>query len=240
VQSQQVTLRADLQPIPLNHSIVVNLDQAAYADAGARMSSVPFSSAGGEIQVTPFPYGGQPMRLPLARGAFGSPAELDYGDLVPGLPNELYIGYSALLQFAPDVTGEALLSSELPVDAGTDPIAPGIWPVQNVTINGADATVPQNGVGPLPVLRWSVPPVGSPAEYRVTLFRVDSGGWIVWSFPLYTTDPEFVLPPGAITPGHSYAAMITAIASSSRRQELPLMKTLPEYRAQFVTAPFTP
>ena len=240
VEGSTVPLRAELQPVPLIHSVSANIDQAAYADAGSRMSAIAPYEVGGETRVTPFPFGDQGSRVDLARGGFGSPEDLPYGDLVPGLPNELYVAYRSLFQITSEGVGWSLVSAELPLDTLPDPIAPVIWPVRDVQINGADATVAQTGVGASPVVSWSPPAFGQAAEYEVQIWLLDGGGFWSWGFPIYSGDTQVMLPPDSVLPGHTYAVGITAIASSSREWPgLPLMKMLPEHHAEFVTAPFS-
>lgn len=107
-------------------------------------------------------------------------------------------------------------------------------------INGQDATQPLTAVGSTPTISWSAPAVGTAAEYQVSFHRTNDGYTSGTDQPsMFTTETQVHVPPGELWPGETYSVTVSALASDSRDAAHPLLKTLPEYRGDVLSAPFT-
>jgi hypothetical protein len=113
-----------------------------------------------------------------------------------------------------EFSNAALVLSLVPMSpAPTDPIAPVLGPPTAPLLNGADAFVPQTGVGLQPVFSWLAPTLGNPTSYMVKISSLSPPreGETVGLFAIVYSGNSFSVPPGILQPGNSYYAVITAI-----------------------------
>jgi hypothetical protein len=116
-------------------------------------------------------------------------------------PYYMYVGYNAGY---PDVTT---------LSAG--PLRPEITAIQTPLINGKDLHAPQNGVGATPTISWTAPVTGTPTLYQVRIYRLtlDANQATQAQVVAYlkTKQTSVTVPPGALTVGESYIAVLTAV-----------------------------
>jgi hypothetical protein len=168
---------------------------------------------------------------------------LEYGDPFPASWDRFLVvaSYVSVNVLAPgafdpvDVVG--VFSRVVPLDdVGDAPIAPALGPARSPTIGGRDASAEQEGVTTAPELAWDAPALGSPDRYDVTLMRV----FVDPALPtttliepvgvFHTGDRRFVVPPGVLTQGNRYLALIQAHARHGAGFS----------SSSLVTAPFVP
>lgn len=233
----------DLQPLTLDHSVKLTIDRPAFEALLTPVWPGPVDEIGGEGIVDAFPPEALMTNVELADGNFltGSTVQLAYAPLVPGLPLEARVDFARGFDLAPGIRAQADLMAELPLDAVPDLIEPVIGPVQQLQINGLDALQPHSGVGTMPVVSWRPPAFGTAAEYQVSFHWINDGYTSGTDTPsIFTTETQVLVPPDYLTPGVTYSVTVSALASGTRDAAHPLRKTLPEYRADALSAPFTP
>jgi hypothetical protein len=96
-------------------------------------------------------------------------------------------------------------------------LAPPIWPIQGLTINGADAFQPRNATGTEPVVAWVEPATGTPSAYRVELWSVtnDNGNTALNRLAsVLTADTRLEIPPQVLQAGQSYVVVVAAVLES--------------------------
>lgn len=95
----------------------------------------------------------------------------------------------------------------------TTQLRPALSPPRYVLINRTTAFVERNGVSTTPTLEWTAPALGQPTQYTVNLFRINtSGATLVQQQVLLAITPltRLRVPPGLLTAGEFYFALITA------------------------------
>src|SRR5712692_4250984 len=113
----------------------------------------------------------------------------------------------------PSVEGGGSIISSVPIPAEPGPIVPVLGPPTQPRIAGRDAFADQNGVGLQPVITWSLPTLGHPTSYQITITRhtqpVIAGETRTISAIVYSSR-TFKLPPGFMKQGSQYTATISA------------------------------
>jgi hypothetical protein len=111
-----------------------------------------------------------------------------------------------------------------PAAAQTAPVTPPVSMPLNITVGGlpfftADPARIGSGIGLTPTVRWSVPRVGSPALYLLSVFELvrdasnRTAGRIVAN--IITPELSFALPTGILRLSGSYAFSLSAAASTA-------------------------
>lgn len=232
----------DLQPLTLDHSVKLTIDRPAFEALLTSVWPGPVDEMAGEGLVDAFPPESLMANVALAEGNFlsGSTVQLAYAPVVPGLPLEARVDFAREFDIGTGIRAQASLMAELPLNAVPDVIEPVIGPVQELQINGLNALQPLTGVGTTPVVSWRPPAVGTAAEYQVSFHWVSDGYTSGADEPIFTTENQVFVPPNYLAQGMPYSVTVTALASGTRDAAHPLRKTLPEYRADALSAPFTP
>jgi hypothetical protein len=81
---------------------------------------------------------------------------------------------------------------------GTLSLRPTLGPVQNIRIDGIDATQSLRGVGSTPTLSWDPPAQGRAQSYKVWVFTLERDPTYSYGFSVSTPGPPLTLPPGQI------------------------------------------
>ncbi|WNG45701.1 hypothetical protein F0U60_17505 [Archangium minus] len=130
------------------------------------------------------------------------------------------------------------------MDGVTQTLVPQVGPPRELRINGAVATGSLSGVGPTPLVSWTVPALGTPTRYLVRLYELaasSSGGTSrrqVGFF--YTTQTQFRPPPGFLVSGKTYMIMLYAYSMPGTNPELPFMYGPSYHYASAFTGTFQP
>jgi len=187
---------------------------------------------------------------------FGS-AALDFGQVHYGNPfpsdwaqiMESYHGFT-VRYMAPGATvalpfERFLYGVDLVPTASADPalnLRPRMTPVRSPSVNGKTLFENQLAVGTSPTFSWTVPAVGTPDRYLVTLRRLFATGPRSESRTVgrfYTSDTSMVMPPGLMLPGEVYFLTISAIAAGSPTSS-PARSKLPYAFATMMSALISP
>ncbi len=135
---------------------------------------------------------------------------------------------------------DALEPTTSPQPASAVPV---LSPPRSPRINGADGFAFATGVGTQPVLSWSPPAIGSPSSYVVTIraLRNLQPGEVGELRATVFDATSFRVPPGFLTAGVTYSAVITARSAPwDVPQRLPFRDGFPRYTADCLTAEFQP
>ncbi|MFY1825043.1 hypothetical protein ACN47A_03955 [Myxococcus fulvus] len=98
------------------------------------------------------------------------------------------------------------------------PLSPLLTPVQDLRIDGAVATVDQQLTSLTPTLSWSMPAIGTPSAYEVSLRRLYVSGTRTASIHVLrirTAASQVTVPPGTLQPGASYVMNVRAFRQGS-------------------------
>lgn len=100
------------------------------------------------------------------------------------------------------------------VPTASAPIGPIIGVPVSPTIDGYDFVSNHTIVSLTPTLAWSAPTLGKATEYYVQIYFISGPGLDgLWTF--VTNGTSFVVPPGVLQPGNTYAFYIEAISDAS-------------------------
>jgi hypothetical protein len=153
-------------------------------------------------------------------------------------PDGTQMPWSSLLIAAEPERGQAANDD---LDARFPPgrtIAPVLGPVLSPRIAGNDAFVPQSGVGLTPVISWDPPALGTATSYRLEIFSADFSTSIT---VFVRAGTSFVVPPGMLTAGQQYFAVITSQSAPHDTLNAPAYRGgVPSYFTDCSTAGFTP
>ena len=124
--------------------------------------------------------------------------------------------------FAPGTTTPGNLiaggAEQLPVASLVDgAIAPVVTGVQDLTIDGQDASVPRTGIGAEPTLAWTAPTTGADV-YGVEIFRVTAlgaGTFVRETDTFFTHATSLQIPDGELTTGTAYAFKILSLKAAA-------------------------
>ena len=125
------------------------------------------------------------------------------------------------------------------------PVQPLVTPARTPLVNGRNAYVRQNTVGNDIALSWTAPASATaPNGYQVTIYSVtNAGGKTVLPAVAggVTTATELRLPPGTLTAGAEYCALVrSSYAPNLDFARTPFRSSLPADQADLLTGIFTP
>jgi hypothetical protein len=132
------------------------------------------------------------------------------------------------------------LISSTTVAASGAPLAPIVGPVQNPTINSGSLFTAATLNTTTPTFSWSVPSLGTPYGYRISVFVFDPGDFYSYlaAGSFYTSQTSITLPP--LSSGNTYVFAITALVDGAANiQSSPNRSALPTAFANVVSAPIT-
>lgn len=104
--------------------------------------------------------------------------------------------------------------------SGRIEIRPKLSPIRELQIDGNDAFVDRDGIGTLPVLRWSPPMIGEPTGYIVIVFELiesDRDTVPLFLVEIATDDPELHFPPDLLRSGGEYVFEVVALESGASK-----------------------
>ncbi len=246
-----------LTTVPATESIFINFQAAEFATAAAAISpdgvpytpsinviTMPGAAAVGFVSydVNLLDLNAGTSNVNVGSVSYGNPFPATWGELA--YPN---VGATVTYTAKGATTGAPLsgtvFSTEPVSQVGTSAIAPVVTPVAAPLINGRSLATAQTGVGPTPTVSWSAPSTGTPTAYRVTLYDVvnASGATNVnYVAEIVTTTTSLPLPPGRLTPGHSYALVITAVTTPIDANTNPYRGSPNYASADYLTALISP
>jgi hypothetical protein len=136
------------------------------------------------------------------------------------------------------------------------PIRPLLSPPRELRIEGAAATGPLAQVGTTPTLTWQAPAVVpaaaqvdagasavGPVMYEILVRKLEATPDFIseTSVAILTTEETSLqLPPELLSPGIWYRVVVSATVTVGSRLAAPMLRMLPQYDAETVSAPFTP
>jgi hypothetical protein len=101
---------------------------------------------------------------------------------------------------------------------GAGPVEAQVGPVEGLKVNGIDALIPLSAVTATPTLSWSVPSLGAPTHYEVSVRALESksgktSARLVAS--LFTGATKLTIPEGILTSGGVYVIRVRAAVTSA-------------------------
>ncbi|MFL5312394.1 MAG: hypothetical protein ACJ79H_18320 [Myxococcales bacterium] len=118
------------------------------------------------------------------------------------------------------------------------PIEPALGPVRAPQVNGRSLFQPQNGVGTQPTISWSAPVLGAATSVVVNIVALDGSTALEATV---RSESSFTMPPGVLTPGRPYVAILTARQAPWDGADAPPFRFgLPFYSTDCITSTFTP
>ena len=137
------------------------------------------------------------------------------------------------------------LTEDLPTNSlgsGTVILAPNVSPVTSVTIDG-EPIDGATGFGGTPTISWTAPATGVVTGYSVNLELLAYAGTppLTAGGTLYTATTSVQVPPGLITVGDTYVAVITAyVAPNWDLTTTPFITPMPVSQCSMVTGMLQP
>lgn len=235
--SQAVTLRSsELEQFVTDANPAATVTSTQLVAIG---SSSVMRTAGGDVE------GRTPMLVSLSNAA-GRPDSS--GVITVGNPftNLDVVWEARAFATVPlTVSGRTLNRSIEAVTATSSDGAPRVTlsPVRFLRINGATATTNRTGVGVSPAIEWSAPAVGRPTSYLVLILKLTPQGTGLTDQLIARVRTPFArvkLPPGLLTEGDAFVAMIIAAETGFDARVWPLHVKRDTGRSVAITNPFVP
>jgi hypothetical protein len=175
---------------------------------------------------------------PATDADYGS---VHYGQFLGDLWREArYVDYDFDVDLGPEFLAPYGSFISLVSASSPSPIAPVIGPPRDPRIEGRDAFAEQSGVGTEPLLSWSPPSLGSTTSYIVRIRAAAATGTQEVAISIYTGTSVRV-PPGLLTKGVKYSAVITAVSAPwDVLDRAPLRTGMPLHTADCLTSGFVP
>jgi len=260
VNGDAASITGNFSAMPLTNSFYMNVDGRSFAQtvAAGAPGVVQSSTFAGLFVAPPGPYTGAAGRYPALVGYsiqngpittdFAASQAIPYGDPFPtlwtrflecrqvGTVQVIAPGASSGTTF--DI-GASTTTTALPT--ANSPLTPLQAAPTTLTINGASLAQQQDAVGTTPTIGWQDP--SGAGNYRASLYQLtNQGGATVKTivFSLTTTTTSFQVPPGVLTPGNAYVAVVDAINEPLDLSTTPFKYALPVGFAATLSSPFTP
>jgi hypothetical protein len=149
----------------------------------------------------------------------------------PGATTSITL-YPSYFMRKPFTSGQAFVAS------------PQLSPPSQPLLNGADAFLPQTGVGLQPTFTWSPPSTGSPTSYSVSLYELYASAGNTMCAEVGSAvlvGRSFTLPPGWLKSGRAYAAVLSARSAAFDALDADgFLDGYPFVECELITAVFQP
>lgn len=221
VDGQRTRLTGSFADVALDRSVEIDLRTSDFAALTADLSAgTAFSQqASFHLYTSPFAIDRGDLGF-IALAEYFAPdledrtVSIDYGHPFPAdwTPYALadFFVFSAISE-EPFTVGVGVIGAIDTVEGLSDqPITVRLGPVENPTVDGADATQPATA-GSAPLIAWDPPATGTAEIYRVLVHQVTDAtprGPVIASFT--TPDTSVRIPDGVLTPGQTYFIEIDA------------------------------
>jgi hypothetical protein len=181
-----------------------------------------------------------------------APMTVSYGSPFPNWSPLFSIFFGYFMTLTPPGGGKEVylpvnyIAEYADMSVFAQPFGPVLGQVHSPTINGHDFHVAQNGVGTTPTFAWQPPSLGTATNYNVIIHslnvdamtQVTTLGYVA---SLNTHETSIQVPPGLLTTGTSYVALVRAVSSPvSDLSNEPMKSELPYVSVDNPSQPFTP